>query len=166
MRRVIESENEIVFVEGVPAAVRVFLAVIGLLPMTLAPYELLIRPGWQTFSLAWLLAALMALVAGLIGAVFIAAGIFGLDRELAVNASTQALTYSYRSPVVPLGHRRYKFSEVTDCALVTHNWSDGPSTHALSFTLADGQKINIGGFERLDEAQRCHARVKQLLPQG
>lgn len=163
MSKIQETNTEIVITEKMPNGVRVFLFIIGLIPTFLAPYEMLIQPRWPGFSLYLIIPILISIGAVLAGGLFITAGLFGLDSTFQFSIESRSIQYSYKSALIPLRKRTYKFSDIVSIEIKTHNWSDGPSTYGLQFTFRDGQKIETGSFEKKDIAEQYLGKIKTLI---
>ena len=163
MPKVQESIDEIAFIEKVPNGVRIFLAIVGLIPMFLAPYELFIRSGWNGFSIYLIISILISIGAFLVGGLFVAAGLFGLNQTFIFSAKSKTIHYSYESALMPLRKKTYKFSDIAKISINTHNWTDGPSTYSLQFIFKDGQKIETGSFEKRNEAEQSLNKVENLI---
>jgi hypothetical protein len=161
-----DRDGELVFFESVPNGARIILSVIGLIPVILVPYELLIRPNWNGLSLFIIPPIVISIGAILVGGLFVAAGLLGLDQTLAIVERTGTIHYSYRSALVALRRKTYRFSDVARAGIKVHDWSDGPSTYGLEFAFLDGQKIEIARFENRPEAERYLRKVEGLLQSG
>ena len=148
MPKVQEKDGEIIFLEKVPNGLRVFLSIIGLLPMFLVPYELLIRPHWNGFSLYLIILIIVSIGAFLLGSLFIVAGLFGLNQTLIFSAKSKSIIYSYESALMPFRRKTYNFRDIVKVEVKTHDWTDSPSTYGLQFIFTNGQNIEIGSFEK------------------
>lgn len=163
MPKVQEKDSEIIFLEKVPNGLRVFLSIIGLFAMIFAPYELLVRPNWSGFSLYLIIPIIVSVGAFLLGSLFIVAGLFGLNQTLRISAKSESIIYSYDSALMPFRRKTYNFKDVTNIEVKIHDWTDGPSTYGLKFLFANGQKIEIGSFERRNEAEQYLSKVENLI---
>lgn len=163
MSKVQENYGEIIFLGKVPNGLRVFLSIIGLFPMIFAPYELLIRPNWEGFSIYLIIPIVVSIGTFLLGGLFLAAGLFGLNQTLIFSAKTRLVTYSYDSALLPIRRKTYKFSDVAKFEIKTHDWTDGPSTYALQFFFTKGHKIEMGSFEKRNDAEQYLGKVEKLL---
>jgi hypothetical protein len=102
MPKVQETDDQITFIEKVPNGARIFLTIIGLFPIFLAPYELLIRPKWNGFSLYLIIPILISIGAIVLGGLFVAAGLFGLNQTFVLVKKSKNIHYSYESAFMPL----------------------------------------------------------------
>ncbi len=163
MPKVQEMEGQITFIEKIPIGVRVFLILVGLIPIFLAPYELLIRPGWHGLSIFLIVSILISIGAILVGGLFVAAGLLGLNQTLRFEANSESIHYSYESTLVPLRRKTYKFSDIAKTSINVHDWSEGPSTYSLQIFFTNGQKIETGSFEKRNEAEQALAKIETLI---
>ncbi len=163
MPKVQETDGQIAFIEKVPNGVRIFLTIVGLFPMFLAPYEFLIRPRWNGFSLYLIIPILISIGAILLGGLFVAGGLFGLNQTIVIVKKSRTINYSYESALMPLRKKTYQFSDITKVSINTHDWTDGPSTYSLQFIFQDGQKITTGSFEKKAEAEQSLIIVENLI---
>jgi hypothetical protein len=158
-----KNDSELIITEKVPAGLRIFLSILGLIAMTVAPYKLLIQPDWEGFSLYLVIPLIISFGAILIGGIFIIAGIFGLNQTLIVSAKMKSIQYSYESVLLPLRKKTYKFTEITSLEIITHDWTDGPSTYGIQVNLSGGEKISTGSFKNENEAGHQITLIEQLI---
>ncbi len=162
MHQITEANGQIEFIKRMSTGLRIFVFVVGLFPF-LAPYELLIRPGWQGFSPLLLPFIIISLGASIIGITFMLAGILGLNQRLVFDAKRRITLYAYETSVTPLREQRYPFPEVGHIAIITHDWDSGPSTYSLQVTFADNRKVDVGQFTEKGEAEQYLSRIERLI---
>jgi hypothetical protein len=158
-----KNDGELIITEKVPAGLRIFLSVLGLIAMTLAPYELLVRPKWNGFSAYLIIPVVISIGAIIVGGTFIAAGAFGVNQTLIVSVKTKSIQYYYESVFLPLRRKTYHFSEISGLEITTHDWTDGPSTYGLRVNISGGQKISIGSFKTKSDAGQYVTIIGQLM---
>jgi hypothetical protein len=100
------KDGQIQFTEQMSTSLRIFLCLVGLLPW-MAPYELLIKPGWTGFHVMTILFIIISLGAIAISLAFIGGAIFGLDQTLTIDPARYIITHAYESAVIPLRVRKY-----------------------------------------------------------
>ncbi|MDD2921867.1 MAG: hypothetical protein PHQ36_06225 [Anaerolineales bacterium] len=161
MAGIIESNGQIQIKERVPAGMRVFLSIVSLLPW-LAPYELLIKPRWTGFGVPVIFFSLISLGAISVSLSILASAIFGLNQTLTVDPVTRTIRHAYENVIMPLRERKYSFIQLTSIEIMTHDWSDGPSTYGLKFTFGDEHKANLGSFASLDDASAAKEKIEQI----
>lgn len=165
MPEVAEKERQLTFTEKTPAWVRVLLCLVGLVPIILAPYELLVRPGWNGFGPAVILPVVISVGAVLVGGVFAAAGLSGLSQTLQFDADKRTAVHAYQSPVVPLRTRTYPFSSITSLQVQAQAGTDGPDVYRVQVAFTDGRKVAVGGTFKREEAEQARGRIERILRQ-
>ncbi len=69
--------------------------------MLVVPYEMLIRSKWNGFSVFLMISILLSVGAILVGGLFVAAGLFGLNKTLVFIKKSETIDYSYESALMP-----------------------------------------------------------------
>jgi len=138
-----------------------FIFLLGLLPW-LAPYELLIKPGWTGFSLYLLFLFIISLGAIALGLFFFAAALFGLNQTLIFDRKSRSITHAYEATLIPLRVKKYSFNQLTSIESVRHDWSDSPTTYGLKFTFADGHSAEPLSFNTKKEADDLMEKIENL----
>lgn len=159
MPQVIERPHQLLIREHTSGMMRVVLVVLGLLPTILAPYELLIRPGWREISVIMIIPLLISLGAILVGGALIAAGILGVNQTLLVDGEVHALVQSTETAITPLRKQVYTAREVEHIRIVPRDWSDGPPTFTVQILLRNNRKIELSSFEKKSDAEYVAGRI-------
>jgi hypothetical protein len=162
MEQIVQTGDRIEFTEHMSAGMRVFLFIVGLLPW-LAPYELLIRPGWTRFSIFTLFFLVISLGAVAVSLAFIGGAIFGLNQTLTIDRACRTIIHAYESAAFPLKVRTYAFGQLQSIELMDHDWDSGPSTHGLKFTFADGHHTEPGSLSSREEARQWKEQIEGWL---
>ena len=162
MPHITESDGQIELTERMSPGLRVFVLLVGLVPL-IAPYELLIQPRWQAFSLLFALGRLVSAGAVAVGLAFVLIALLGLNQRLQFNARQKLIIYSHKTAVTPRRTKRYSFDDVEQIEINTHDWSDSPTTHGLQVTFKDGRRVEIGSFSHKNEAEQCLSRIENLM---
>jgi hypothetical protein len=162
MPEVNESETQLVFVERMAPGLRVFVFLVGFVPL-LAPYELLIKPNWQGFSLFMILPIFISLGATSVGLAFMAAGLLGLNHALHFDAASKTVFYIFETAITPLRRRQYDFAEVATVEINVHTWDSSADTYGVRVTFADGRKVEVGSFTDQDKADKYLRRIQEML---
>ncbi len=162
MSKIQETNEEIIFTENVPNGLRIFLFLIGVIPAFIVPYKFL-QPHWGEFSLYFVFLVIISIGAILLGGMFMAAGLFGLNQILRFTIKSKTILYSYESTLMPLRRKTYKFSDIANIEIITHDWTEGQSTHGLKFTFKDGQKTEPCSFEKRNEAEQYFGKIENLI---
>jgi hypothetical protein len=100
MQNTTQTETRIDFTEIMSTATRVFLFILGLFPW-LAPYELLIKPGWSEFSLAMLFFLVISLGAIAVSLGFIGAAVFGMNQTVTFELTARSITTATKQQSLP-----------------------------------------------------------------
>ena len=140
---------------------RVFIFLVGLFPW-LAPYELLIKPGWTEFNSVTLFSLIISLGAIAVSLAFIGGAFFGLNQALTIDINSRTITHAYESVAFPLRVKKYSFEQLKSIEIVTHNWDNGPSTHGLKFTFSDGHKAEPGSIDSWEDARKLKEKIEQF----
>ncbi len=158
-----ESSDTLVVEERMRPAGRVVLALLALFPL-LAPYELLVRPGWDAIlNLFFVFAALISLGAMLVSAFLFWAAVAGIDSLVRFDRAAGTFTYTGRAPVMPARRRVYPLAAVRDLKIVEHDWSDGAPSYTLEVRVEDGQSFRSASSWSRAEMEAIHARVIAFL---
>jgi hypothetical protein len=162
MEQITQTADRIEFTERMSAGLRVFLFVVGLLPW-LAPYELLIRPGWTGFSIFTLFFLVISLGAVTVSLAFIGGAIFGLNQTLMFDRSSRVITHAYESTLVPLHVKKYSFTQLKSIEIAEHDWDSSPSTYGLKFTFSDGHHTEPRSLSSREEARQWKEQIEGWL---
>ncbi len=92
----IQKDGQIQFTEQMSTGLRIFLFLVGLFPW-MAPYELLIKPGWTGFHVTTLFFVIISLGAIAVSLAFIGGAIFGLNQMLTIDPASRTITHAYES---------------------------------------------------------------------
>ena len=159
-----EAGGQIEFSSEMPLAARMLILGAGLLPL-LAPYELLIKPTWQEFSLIWLFA--LSISAGAIATSLLAicVAIFGMSQHIRFDAGSGDLTYSFKTAGGRHGEKQYPFSDIETLRVRTHHWSEGPATYNLALKLRATREIEFGRFVVQQDAERYLSVLTGMIGQ-
>ena len=124
----------------------------GLLPW-LAPYELLIKPGWTGFNVMTLVFAAISLGAIAISLAFIGGAVFGMNQTATFDLTSRTITHRYETAVNALRTKHYSFDDMTKSEVREHDWDSGPRTYSLEINFKDKHKILCGNFPSREEAE-------------
>lgn len=154
MSHITRSNTEIKITETMSTGVRIFLFVMGLLPW-MAPYELLIKPGWTGFSIVTLFFLAISLGAIAVSLGFIGAAIFGMNQTATFDLTARTVIHRYETTVNDLQTKRYSFNDIAKSEVREHNWDSGPNTYSLEIYFIDKHKILCGNFPLRNEAEEA-----------
>ena len=162
MSTVTQTENKIEITETMSRGIRVFLFIIGLFPW-LAPYELLLKPGWTGFSLMTLVFVIISLGAIAVSFAFIGAAIFGMNQTATFDLATCTITHRYETAINALRTKRYSFRDIAKTEVREHDWDNGPNTYSLEIHFQDKHRIMCGNFASRKEVEEILIAIKRLL---
>ena len=163
MPTVTQLENSLEIREDMTLGRRGFFLLLALFPL-LAPYELLLRPGWRSiFHPVFFLSLLIS-----IGAVFLSgflafAAFAGLSTLLRFEQTSRIFTYMHQAPIVALRRERIAFDAIDFVEIEKYDWSDGEPTYSLRVLLKDGRSYKSASFETLEQAQEAHHQATRIL---
>ena len=156
------KDGQIQFTEQMSTGLRLFLFLVGLLPW-MAPYELLIKPGWTGFHVITIFFIIISLGAIAVSLAFIGGAIFGLNQTLTIDPANRLITHAYESAVIPLRVRKYTFNQLKSIEIMTHDWDSGPSTHGLKFIFTDGRQTEPGTFYSQGDAEKMKEKIVYMV---
>lgn len=163
MIKVIESEDVIEVQSNLPIGQRVLFVLLALVPL-LAPYELIIRPKWQSYlNLFFLFVAVISFGALVVSAFFVWAAIAGLDSKLRFDKAAGMLTYSVSAPILRWRTERYPVESLATMQVEIHDWSDGSPSYSLVAVMADGRSLKSGSSWSREEIEAIVQRVTSFL---
>jgi len=130
----------------------------------MAPYELLIRTRWENFANVFFLAAAVISAGAMAVSAFCGyAAVAGLESRTTFHRPGRRFTHSTRAPVVPLRTKEYSVESIAALEVVTHDWSDGPSSYSFEVVLMDGRRLNLGSSWSKAEAEEVRDRAAEYL---
>jgi hypothetical protein len=163
MIKVTETEHIFEIQSMMPAGQRIFLFFIALVPL-LAPYELIIQPGWEDyFNVFFLFAVLISLGALTMSAAFIWASIAGMNSILRFNRTERCLIHRYGAPIIRWRTEEIFLRELDRLALEVQDWSEGGPSYRLTAILRTGRSINIGSSWSQEEIETIIQKANLFL---
>jgi hypothetical protein len=157
------SADELDIRAPMPTGRRFFFLFIALIPC-LAPYELLIRPGWENIAnLFFLFAAVISAGAMAVSAFCVWAAIAGLDSRMTFSRARGLFTHSARAPVLPMRTREYAIDSIAALEVEKHDWSDGSPSYSFGVVLRDGRKLHLGSSWSKPEAEAVRDEAAAFL---
>ncbi len=163
MLRVAESGGRMEISSPMPIGKRLAFLVLALVPL-LAPYQLLIAPGWEgILNPYFAFAALVSLGALAVSTFLVWAAIAGIESTARFDRGRRTLTTAAGAPVMPLQTRAYALDDVRAIEVDTTEWSDGGPSYTLRIDTADGQAFKLlAGFEK-DEVEEIRRHISRFL---
>jgi len=152
MSKITQTNDKIEITETMSTGIRVFLFIMGLFPW-MAPYELLIKPGWAGFHISTLVFLIISLGAIAVSIGFIGAAVFGMNQTATFDLTTRTIIHRYETAINALRTKRYSFNDMTKSVVREHDWDSGPRTYSIEISFKDGHKILCGNFSSHKEAE-------------
>ena len=165
MLRVTESGDRMEITSPMPVGKRLAFLVLALVPL-LAPYQLLIAPGWENITNPFFgFAALVSFGAMAVSAFLVWAAIAGIESTARFDRQRATLTTAARAPVMPLQTHTYAFNAVRAVEVETTEWSDGGPSYTLRIDTADGRAFKLlAGYDQA-EVEAVRRQVSRFLAQ-
>jgi hypothetical protein len=152
MEQITHTERRIEFIERMSTRMRVFLFVVGLFPW-IAPYELLIKPGWTGFNLFSVFFIVISLGAIVVSLGFIGGAILGLNQTLIFDADSRIVLYRYETSITKLREKSYSFRDISSIEVYAHDWESRPASYGLRIVFSNKRKVNVGDIAEKNEAE-------------
>ena len=163
MADITESESILEIRSPMPAGQRVLFGLLALVPL-LAPYELIVRVGWQSyFNLPFLFAAVISAGALALSGLLLWAAIAGLSSSIRIDKAHGEIAYSASAPIVPLRTSTFPIISIERMQIAVIEWSDSSPTYALEFLLAGGRSIRTDSSWSRAETEALLERVAAFL---
>ncbi len=144
MAAIIESRGMLEIQDPMSRGKRVIFLLIGFFPL-LAPYQLIIRPNWESyFNPVFLFVAIISLGALAVSGFFAWAAIAGIDSRMIFDREQGLFIFQASAPVVPLKVDEYPLGSITRLSIETHEWSEGSPSYTFKVEMDDGHRFTIG----------------------
>ena len=154
---------KLVFHQPLGWVARAFLIGGGALALS-APHELLIRPGVPLLQWGMLPFWIIGVIAGLIGAVLLLAGILGLTRTVTFDASARELRVDGNGSFGIGWSERYPFADILELIIVKHEQSEGPPRFILQAVIARTKgPLEVDTFSNEHDAISAEAKIQALM---
>jgi hypothetical protein len=163
MPNIIESDGILEIRETMGVGKRALYLVLALFPL-LAPYQLILRPGWTSFfNFMFILALAISLGALFVSGFFVFTALAGFSTRLRFDPHERLFTYTQEAPIVPLERTRIGFDQIHAVEVEEHDWSDGAPTYSVRIQIQDGRSYKSGSFWKKPEAEQVVEKVETLL---
>jgi hypothetical protein len=163
MIRVIESKDVLEIKSLMPAGLRILFLLLALFPL-LAPYELIIRPGWNSYlNVFFLFAAVISIGALAVSAFLVWAAAAGLSTVLRFDREDGSLKYWAGAPIVRWRTEKYPIEAVEKLQVDKHDWSDGAPSYSLVTIMNDGRSFKTGSSWSKEEIEEINRRASSFL---
>lgn len=155
--------GKLVFHQPLGALARIVMVAGGALALS-APHELLIRPGVPLLQWGMLPFWIIGVVAGMIGALFLLAGVLGLTRTVTFDAASRELRVDGNGSFGIGWSARYAFADILEFDIVKHEQSEGPPRFVLQAVVSGASgPLEIDTFPGEGEAIAAQAKIEALM---
>jgi len=163
MLNVVETEDTLEVTSPMPVGRRVLFGLLALIPL-LAPYELLLKPGWENILNPFFgFAAIISLGAILVSAFLLWAAIAGLESRARFDLQPRSLTTAFWAPIVPLTVRTYSLNDLQTVEVETTEWSDSGPSYSLLIKTIDGRTLRLLGEYDKSGVESVRSRIAHFL---
>lgn len=153
----------LVFHQPLGMLARIFLVVVGAVALS-APHEFLIRPGVPILQWAMLPFWIVGIAGGMLGALFLLAGIFGLTRTVVFDGEAREMLVDGNGSFGIGWRTRYKFADILELNVVEEPQREGPARYALQAIVANAAgPVEIDSFASEAEAIAAETKINALM---
>jgi hypothetical protein len=161
--KVKETDCSLEIEDRMSSRMRVMFLIFAIIPL-LAPYELIVKPGWTSYlNPFFLLAAAVSLGALVVSTLLFWAAVAGLSFRLRFDKSRGTFTHWSLAPVIPLRKHDAALQTISCLEIETHDWFEGPLSYTLKVLTADGSGLQVGSSDSLAEIKAIRDRVASFL---
>lgn len=162
MTSVVVTESRVEVATRVTALTRLF-ALAGSLLTLLAPYELLVAPGWRGFGPITAVFALISLGALVLGAALLVAAVAGGGSSLTLDGPAgRVVCVAFAGPFSRSAPDVRRLDEVTEASVRVVTWSDS-DTYRLAVGFRDGSEVAVGDYSTRSDAEAHREQVLAWL---
>lgn len=163
VRNRLRPDGILVFRQPLGVVARIGLAAAGALALS-APHELLIRPGVPLLQWGMLPFWIIAIAAGLLGAVLLLAGVLGLTRTVTFDGAAREMFVDGNGSFGIGWRTRYRFADILELNVVEEAQREGPSRYTLQAIVANAAgPVEIDTFASEADAIAAEARIDALM---
>lgn len=163
MIRVIESKDVLEIKSLWPAGRRVLFLLLALFPLV-APYELIIRPNWDSYlNVFFLFAAAVSIGAMAVSALLVWTAVAGLSTVLRFDRADGSMEYSVGAPIVRWRTEKYPIEAIEKLQVDEHDWSEGWPSYSLVTIMIDGKSFKTGSSWSKQEIEAINQKVSSFL---
>jgi hypothetical protein len=160
---VFESEECFVIQTRVGMGTRVFIGLLGLVPL-IAPYDFLVKVRWNSyFNFPFLLVLIVSIGSVFMSAMFVYMGTFATSIKITLDRRTQVFCHSSEALTIRNKTEEHPLSHIQRLEVRETNWSDGPPSYNLQFVLEGDKVYEVGPFNSLAEVDQTRDRVNRFL---
>jgi hypothetical protein len=160
---VFESEECFVIQTRMGIGTRIFIGLLGLVPL-IAPYDFLVKARWNSyFNFPFLLVLIISIGAVFISAMFVYMAAFSMSIKVTLDRRTQVFRHSSEAPTIRNKTEEHPLSHIQRLDVRETNWSDGPPSYYLQFVMEGNKVYEVGPFNSLAEVDQTLQRAKRFV---
>ena len=160
---VFESEECFVIQTRVGRGTRIFIGLLGLVPL-IAPYDFLVKARWNSyFNFLFLLVLIVSIGAVFMSAIFVYVATFATSIKITLDRRTQIFRHSSEAPTIRNKTEEHPLSHIQRLEVRETNWSDGPPSYNLQFVMEGNKVYEVGPFNSLAEVDQTRQQAQQFL---
>jgi len=160
---VFESEECFVIQTRVGMGTRIFIGLLGLVPL-IAPYDFLVKARWNSyFNFPFLLVLIVSIGAVFMSVMFVYAAAFSMSIKVTLDRRTQVFRHSTETPTIRNKTEEHPLSHIQRLDVRETNWSDGPPSYSLQFVMEGDKVYEVGPFNSLAEVDQTRQQAQQFL---
>jgi hypothetical protein len=163
MFKVNEDHHLLEISDHMPRGRRLLFLLLALIPL-LAPYELIIRPNWDSFFNVFFLFALMISAGAIAVSAFLAwAAIAGLNSRMRFDKPLKSFTYWVEAPIIPVRKHEFPIEAIHQLDIEVHEWSEGQPSFSFKLTMQNGEVFTTASSWSRNEIETIKNRVASFL---
>jgi hypothetical protein len=163
MVKIIESKDSIEIQSQMPTGLRIVFLLLALIPL-IAPYELILKPDWQSYlNLPFLFMLTISAGAMTVSAFLVYAAVAGLSSNLKIDRTNRTLSYSTGAPVVAWHTEEYPLDALQELKNEKTEWSEGSPSYTLVALMADGKALKSSSSWQKEEIEEIKQRVTVFI---
>jgi hypothetical protein len=157
------TNGTIEFRSTISPIVRLLLLVGALIPL-IAPYELVLRPRWESPLVIFGVFAILASIGAVAVSVILAAvAIFGLNEEVTVDPERGVIRYACKRALLPARTCEFPIHALTGVAMTTETIADGPTCHKVVIGISGHGEIESPPIDDRAVAEQYRYRLEELM---
>ena len=163
MFRMVEERDVLEIQSVMTVGQRGLFLLLALFPL-LAPYQLIMRPEWDSYlNVFFVFVLVISAGAMAVSAFLVWAAVAGLDSNVRFDKTDDTLTYAEGAPIIRWRSQRHSIRGISGLQVEKHDWSDGAPGYVLLVQMADGSSFRTGSSWSRKEIEAMVQRVSAFL---